>query len=119
HRTTYYLYRECLPTAPLPESHRALILRGLSALQQQRPRPNTASSSIPLLRERSSSPPTTLTSRGRRDRRGFVTVERQRKCAGSLCKTAASLSFFIGLPFDTNPLRRPRPKIFTTSSEIL
>src|SRR5436309_6128153 len=37
HRTTYYLHRECLPTAPLPESHRALILRGLSALQQQRP----------------------------------------------------------------------------------
>jgi DNA phosphorothioation-associated putative methyltransferase len=37
HKTTYYLYRDCLATAPLPEPHRALILRGLAALQQHRP----------------------------------------------------------------------------------
>ena len=119
HRTTYYLYRECLPTAPLPESHRALILRDLSALQQQRPQ---AKYSIieytPAERE------VVFTSYDfdqpwPERQGGVVTVERQRKCAGSPYKTAVSLSFSIGLPFDTNPLRRPRPKIFTTSSEIL
>ncbi|MBI3302653.1 MAG: DNA phosphorothioation-associated putative methyltransferase [Deltaproteobacteria bacterium] len=38
YRTTYYLHRDCLHSAPLPEPHRALIFQGLLALQQHRPR---------------------------------------------------------------------------------
>lgn len=38
YRTAYYIHRDCLSSAPLPETHRALILEGLLALQRTRPR---------------------------------------------------------------------------------
>ena len=37
-RTTYYIHRDCLGSARLPETHRDLILEGLLALQRSRPR---------------------------------------------------------------------------------
>lgn len=38
YRTAYYIHRDCLASAPLPETHRALMLEGLLALQRTHPR---------------------------------------------------------------------------------